>query len=102
MNRLGGAQVGEIAAFLVFLMVRGLLLWLVIPAGVALWLLLVPARVLLRKRYLRLGQVIGWLDLNSSALIGQLTLRPIGRSARFTPWSEIERVTHRVRLADPW
>ncbi len=76
------------------LLVRGVLLWLVIPASAVWWLLAAPIRRLRGKRLVGLGQTIGWADLN---LIAVLTL---GRSP-FVPWSRVLEVEHRVGLADP-
>jgi hypothetical protein len=86
----------------VFFCVRGILLWLVIPAAICLWLAALPARALSRHPYLQLRKVLGWADLNVSAAIGQVLLRPVGGNVAFVPWSEIDEVQHRVGWLDPW
>jgi hypothetical protein len=96
-----GSKSEAIAGF-VLLLVRGLLLWLVIPLAFISWLLLAPARALLGRPYVAPGKVIGWADLNLIAAIGQLLVRPFGRRVDFTPWSELMSVDHRVSLIDPW
>ena len=85
-----------------FLCVRGILLWIVIPAAFCLWLRALPGRALLGQRYVRLGQMIGWADLNVSAAIGLVLLRPVGGSVAFVPWSQVDAVQHRVGWLDPW
>jgi hypothetical protein len=90
------------AAALLFLCLRGILLWLVIPIACCVWLVILVARLILSKPYLALGKIVGWADLNLSAVLGQVLLRPLGHRLPFTPWSQVNQVSHRVRLADPW
>src|ERR1700682_1691529 len=91
----------EAVAVLALLLVRGVLLWLVVPLAFCFWLLLTPARALFRRRYVGVGRVIGWFDLNLVALIGQVLIRPFGRRVDFTAWSAISSIDPRVRLIDP-
>jgi hypothetical protein len=86
----------------VLLAVRGLLLWLVVPLAFLLWLLLTPLRAILRRSFVAPGKVIGWADLNLTAAIGQILIRPFGRPVGFTAWSDMALVDHRVSVIDPW
>ena len=97
--RAGGA---ESIAWLVLLVVRGLLLWLTLPLAFLLWLLLTPMRAIFRRSFVSPGKVIGWADLNLIAALGQILIRPFGRPVDFTPWSNMALVDHRVSLVDPW
>jgi hypothetical protein len=81
------------------LMIRGVLLWVVIPATLVLWLALWP---LLRAKKVRLGQLVGWVDLNLIATIEHTILRPLTRTPRsWVALRELPNVTHRVALEDP-
>lgn len=89
------AAVGGVA----FLVVRGVLLWLVVPAGVIWWLV---AWARFRSRRVRLGQVLGWLDLNLVAAISHTVFRPLlQQPARYWTADEMSTVTHRILAADP-
>lgn len=83
---------------LVLLVVRGLLLWILIPLGFALWLLSIGwgARV-------ALGAFLGWLDLNLLAALERTLLRPVGGlqsmpRVEFVPVRRMQSVSHRVHL----
>jgi hypothetical protein len=92
----------EAVAWIALLCVRGVLLWLVVPLAFCFWLLLLtPVRAILRRKYLSVGQVIGWFDLNLIAAIAQILIRPFGRQVPFTPWLAMSSVEHRVSLIDP-
>ena len=91
----GVAAIGGVA----FLVVRGVLLWLVVPVGFIWWLIAWPR---FRSRRVRLGQVVGWLDLNLIAAISHMIFRPLIREpARYWTPGEMSAVTHRVLAADP-
>jgi len=82
----------------VLLLVRGLLLWLVVPVAACVWLILA---VHLRRR-VGLGQFIGWVDLNLIACLERGALRLFFPTpAKWIPWSELAHVTHRLRWRDP-
>src|SRR5260370_34433607 len=85
-----------------FLCVRGVLLWVVIRIACCTWLVTLGLSPMFRGRHLTLGKVVGWADLNLSAAIAQVLLRPLGHKVPFTPWAEVNNVKHRVGLADPW
>jgi len=92
----------EAIAWFVLLAVRGLLLWLVVPLALLLWLLLTPMRAILHRSFISPGKVIGWADLNLTAAVGHILIRPFGRPVGFTPWSGMASVDHRVSVIDPW
>jgi len=90
--------VGMVAG-LSLLVVRGLLLWIAIPLGVAGWLVLQPW---LRVR-ITLGQFLGWIDINLLAGLERSVLRPLFRHP--LPWirvRDIGRVRHRIGKLDPF
>jgi len=81
------------------LILRGILLWVVIPVATIAWLVLWP---FLRAKKVRLGQLIGWSDLNLVAALEHSILRPLALAPYpWTPWRELPNVTHRVGVADP-
>ena len=99
-HRLGSGL--EAIALFVLLVVRGWLLWLVIPLAFLGWLVMSPIRVMLSKPYIALGKLIGWVDMNLTAAIGEVLVRPFGRRSDFTPWSRVLSIEHRVSIIDPW
>jgi len=92
----------EAIALFVLLVVRGWLLWLVIPIAFLGWLVMSSIRMTLGKPYITPGKLIGWADMNLTAAIGQVLARPFGRRSDFTPWSRVLSVGHRVSIIDPW
>lgn len=97
----GGSGIEAIALF-VLLVVRGWLLWLAIPIAFLGWLVMSPIRVVMGKPHIGLGKLIGWADMNLTAAIGKVLIRPFGRKSDFTPWSRVSSVEHRVSIIDPW
>jgi hypothetical protein len=89
----------NVVSGLLLLLVRGVLLWLVVPLAVVAWILLWP---LMRRRNVRVGSLVGWADLNLIAAL-QRSLCRFGTKnpLSWTPWVELPEVTHRVRLTDP-
>jgi hypothetical protein len=77
------------------LLVRGVLLWIVVPVFAVWWLLASPIDALRNKPHVGLFQTIGWADLN---LIALLTL---ARQTPFVSWSLASKVEHRVSWIDP-
>lgn len=85
------------------LLVRGLLLWIMIPIGIMLWLLIFgwSARV-------GLGTFLGWLDLNLVAALQRVLLHPVGgqssmQKVEFVPVRQVQAVSHRLHLVyDPF
>jgi glycerol-3-phosphate acyltransferase PlsY len=94
----GGTAVAIVGGFLL-LLVRGVLLWLIIPFAVICWLLSWPW---LQDRDIMLAHILGWLDLNLiAALTHSLLLPLVRRAAPFQPLREMGEVTHRIRGVDP-
>ena len=81
------------------LIVRGVLLWLVVPFATCVWLILAFR---LRRRGVGLNRFLGWVDLNLIAALQRTVLRPsFALPARWIPWSEMAQVTHRLGWLDP-
>ncbi len=86
--------VGGLAA----LFIRGVLLWVGVPFATCGWLVI---RVVRPGRGVRLGQFLGWIDLNLIACIQRTLIRPLVRSpAEWVPASAMTQVTHRLRAVD--
>jgi hypothetical protein len=82
-------------AALALLFARGILLWLVIPLGSAVWVLVISW-----GRRVTLGEFLGWLDLNLVAalqrsLLVLLIQRP---TVEFQPLRNMAGTVHRVRM----
>jgi hypothetical protein len=78
------------------LVIRGLLLWVVVPVATFWWLTM---KVVRRGRGVTLGQFIGWCDINLIAGIQRSVMRPVVRwPADWVPASAMPEVTHRVSL----
>src|SRR5437867_4047413 len=87
-----------IAAGSALLLLRGVVLWVVVPVATCVWIVLAAGR----RRPAGLGQFLGWMDLNLIAGLQRTALRPFfAARAGWTPWCEVSHVTHRVRLLDP-
>jgi hypothetical protein len=81
------------------LLVRGILLWIVVPLAFVCWLLLA---IPLHRRGVTFGKFLGWVDLNLVAFLGRTILRPIVRTPlNWVPASEMPEVKHRLRSHDP-
>lgn len=81
------------------LLIRGVLLWVVVPLGVVFWLLLWPY---LRFKRVRLGQLLGWIDLNLVAFIERTILRRLlPDRVPWTPARALPSISHRIRPLDP-
>jgi hypothetical protein len=90
----------SIAAGFVLLLVRGLLLWLLVPLALLVWVLGWPWW---RHQGVSIGAFLGWLDLNLIALLQRTLLRPLFRATRrpWVPVSEAHEVDHRIAFLDP-
>ena len=89
----------SVAAGLATLILRGFLLWIVVPLATVAWLL-VGFR--LRRRGSTFGQYLGWIDVNLIAFLQRTILRPITRSPlSWVPVKQISEVSHRLRASDP-
>jgi len=93
------SALGGISVF-ALLVIRGLLLWIVIPTGFITWLLfgwMLGAG---------LGQFLGWVDLNLIAALQRVVVHrsngewPMLRVA-FVPIGMLRSVRHRVSVLDP-
>ena len=85
-------------AGLALLCLRGVLLWIVIPLAVLAW---IPVSARLRRRGVKLGQFLGWADLNLMAFLERTILRPLFRfPIQWTPMRVMPEVTHRVGALD--
>lgn len=77
------------------LLIRGLLLWIALPLAMLMWMLRGPYAVI-RRRPLKLGAMLGWVDLNLVAILTRSMLRPFALDhGRFIPWGEVAAVDHR-------
>jgi len=86
---------GPVAILL--LVVRGVLLWLLVPIAFLTWLVAMSWRTSARAP---LGQCVGWFDLNLYAVLPCYVFGPLipEPSLRYIPWRRMPQVTHRVRL----
>ena len=86
--------------FFLLLLVRGHLLWIALPLATLMWVLRGPYAIV-RRRPLKLGAMLGWVDLNLIAILTRSILRPFAREpVRFIPWKEVTAVDHRPGLLD--
>lgn len=99
MKEAASSALGGISVF-ALLVVRGLLLWIVIPVGFIAWLLF--GWVL----GVGPGQFLGWVDLNLIAALQRVLVhsvngeRPMPR-VDFVPIGKLRSVRHRVSVLDP-
>jgi hypothetical protein len=92
-------QRNSIAGGVVVLVLRGVLLWLVVPIAVLAWPIV---RSRLRKSGVSLGQYLGWIDLNLVACLQRLATPILVRHPiAWTPRANLAQVTHRLRATDP-
>jgi hypothetical protein len=97
-NRSGNQQMSLFAG-VALLLVRGLLLWLVIPIASLVWIVLC---VWLLRKGVGLGKFLGWVDLNLMAFLQRSILRPsVPSPVRWIPVRDMPEVKHRIRLVDP-
>jgi hypothetical protein len=83
----------------VLLVLRGSLLWLVIPINLIWWLVGLPHW---KRQRVTFGHLLGWTDLNLVAVLQRGPLRPLVIDpVRWTPLRELPQVTHRLRVVDP-
>lgn len=84
---------------LILLLIRGVVLWLLIPLVSLFWIF---GWFYWRRRRVSLGQMLGWADINLIAAIQRGLLRPLIRyPSVWTPISELPTTTHRIRCIDP-
>jgi hypothetical protein len=86
------------AGLLAFYLLRGVLLWILVPVAWLIWAFSWP---IWKKRNVRAGQFIGWADLNFQALLHRSLFRPfVKEPVAPVPVSGIPQVTHRVGWTD--
>lgn len=96
-----GRLMKQFVAALIMLLMRGFLLWLVVPTAALAGVVVKPYRRMMR-RPVKIGQLIGWADLNLVASLERGVLRSLFPDPHpFVPWAEVAQVTHRVNLLDP-
>jgi hypothetical protein len=84
----------SVPAGVALLLVRGILLWIVVPlAFVCRLLLAIP----LCRRSVTLDKFLGWVDLNLVAFLGPIVRTPLS----WVPVSAMPEVEHRLRFEDP-
>lgn len=90
---------GAIGALL-FLIVRGALLWFIVPLGALVWLL--SFQWIGRER-VSLGAFLGWLDNNFAFALVRGLFRPAFPTSKIAwiPARERSQVTHRIGWTDP-
>ena len=83
---------------LLILMIRGVLLWIVIPVATLFWI------VSFWTTKASLGACLGWFDLNLNALIQRVLLRPFVRNppATWEMWSKMVSTEHRIAFLAVW
>lgn len=88
----------NLAAGVILLSVRGILLWVVIPVATLLW---APIQLTYWDKRITVGQVIAWADINFIALIQHTILRPLNtKPLAWIPARELPNIKHRVKIID--
>jgi hypothetical protein len=89
----------SIVGGMLLLFTRGFLLWIVIPVASVLWLVLA---IRFRRRGVKYGQYLGWVDMNLIAFLQRGVFRPLVKwPVSFVPPGEMQSVTHRISRNDP-
>jgi hypothetical protein len=83
---------------MLLLVIRGILLWVLVPVGFVVWLL----SFLWTRR--PPGQFLGWLDWNLVVLLERSVLRPFfpRQTQNWVSVSEMSTVEHRIGVLDPY
>lgn len=88
----------SVAAGLGLLTIRGVLLWVVVPLSLVIWIVILP---IFNRRGIKLGQFLGWIDLNLCALIEHTILRPlISSPVEWVIMEKMSSITHRIGKLD--
>ena len=98
MSEMDAARSNSFLAGLLLLLLRGVLLWAVVPLAMCMWPFAYPS---LQRSGVGLGQFLGWVDLNLMACLSQIVLRPLFREpVPWVGWREMPHVTHRLQFID--
>lgn len=83
---------------LLILVIRGVLLWILVPLAVISWI------VLFWITKASLGACLGWFDLNLNALLQRVVLRPLIRNppASWVALSKMISTEHRIAFLALW
>jgi hypothetical protein len=95
-GRFTSASDNSIAGGILLVLIRGLLLWVLIPVGSVAWALTVPwSRA-------SLTAFLGWLDNNQIFLLQRTILRPAfpSPSVQWIRFKDAADATHRIRFGD--
>jgi hypothetical protein len=94
----GGVSMSPIAG-LFLLVVRGVLLWLVIPIGSIAWVLTLSLPF---RRGVSLSHFLAWIDINLLAVVQKTLLCPLipQPTVKSIPAASIAKVTHRIGALD--
>lgn len=84
---------------LLLLLIRGILLWLLIPIAVLMWIVLHSW-----GQNSSLGACVGSYDINMCAALQRSLLRPLipDPTVDYVPLSKMTEVTHRITFLDPY
>ena len=90
----------SVVAGVSLLMLRGILLWVVVPVAAIVWIISFP---IWRRRGFGLGVFLAWADLNLIAFLERTILRPmtVGARIEYPSLSEARASGHRIRFLDP-
>jgi hypothetical protein len=84
---------------LLVLVVRGVLLWIVMPVALVVWPFI---RVSQRSARVTFGQYLGWVDLNLIACVQRIATPLLVRHPiAWTSARDMSEITHRLRATDP-
>ena len=84
----------EAVAGALLVLLRGILLWILVPGGVIVWLSFVG------WSGVTLGNFLGWLDYNVIVLLQKSVFRPwLGHTGlQRVPWARIRELKHRINF----
>jgi hypothetical protein len=88
-----------IVGSVLLLVLRGVLLWVVVPLTFVVWLLAIAWTI---PRHISLGHMLGWVDINFTMILIRGPLRPFFREAPmdWIPLRDMAGVRHRIQFFD--
>jgi hypothetical protein len=91
-------RAGVVGSVLV-LVIRGVLLWAIVPLTFAVWLLTLLWSI---PRKIRFGAMLGWVDINFLMILTRGPLRFLFRESQldWVPLRDMAAVRHRVWFSD--